>query len=198
MVSNETNMSRKRTPKKRSAGPLDQNALRDLALSYVARFSTSAAKLEAYLARKIRERGVVDGEDLDPRAIVERLVELKYVDDEVYARARSGSLMRRGYGARRIEESLRHSGISQELRDNIAPSEFAKREAAIRLARKRGFGPFAKLPVDQARREKQIAAMARAGHEFASARFVVEANGEAALDQWLADAADEEEDKTPW
>lgn len=186
-------------PKRKPARPLDQTALRDLALSYAARFSTSAAKLEGYLVRKIRERGVADGEELDPRAIVERLVELRYVDDEAYARARSGSLMRRGYGARRVEETLRHSGISEELRQEVAPGEYAAREAAVRLAQKRGFGPFAKLPVDQARQEKQIAAMARAGHGFATARFIVEAGSEEQLVGWLAEAADEEEGReTGW
>ncbi|NVE95677.1 RecX family transcriptional regulator [Altererythrobacter sp. JGD-16] len=197
MVSDETNMRSTRKRQRRVAKPLDQTRLRDLALSYAARYATSAAKLESYLQRKIRERGVAEGEELNPRAIVERLVELNYVDDEAYARARSGSLMRRGYGARRVEETLRHSGISQELREEIAPGEYAKREAAIRLAQKRGFGPYAKLAVDPARREKQIAAMARAGHDFGSARFIVEAAREEELDQWLAEAADEE-DNTSW
>ncbi|XUU61125.1 regulatory protein RecX [Erythrobacter sp. HA6-11] len=190
-------MRSKRKRQRRVAKPLDQTRLRDLALSYAARYATSAAKLESYLQRKIRERGVAEGEELEPRAIVERLVELKYVDDEAYALARSGSLMRRGYGARRVEETLRHSGISQELREEIAPSDYARREAAIRLAQKRGFGPYAKLAVDPARREKQIAAMARAGHDFASARFIVEASREEELDQWLIEAADEEDD-TSW
>ena len=54
----------KRTPK-----PLDSVRLNDLALHYVARFATSAAKLEAYLARKLRERGW-DGEGEAPVAAV--------------------------------------------------------------------------------------------------------------------------------
>lgn len=199
MVSGETNSGGSRRPRKRKARPLDQTALRDLALSYAARFATSAAKLEAYLLRKIRERGVAEDAGLDVRAVVDRLVELKYVDDEAYARARSGSLLRRGYGARRVEETLRHSGIAAELRDDMAPSEYAQREAAIRLAQKRGFGPFAKLPVDPDKREKQIAAMARAGHGFAAARFVVEASDQEQLDDWLLEAADLDEDtKGQW
>lgn len=185
-----------RRPRK-SPRPLDQTGLRDLALSYAARFATSAAKLEAYLARKIRERGIADGEELDVRAIVERLVELRYVDDEAYARARSGSLMRRGYGARRVEQTLRNDGIGDDLRSDIAPSDYAKREAAIRMAQKRGFGAFAKSAVDPAKKEKQIAAMARAGHDFTTARFVVETDREEQLDEWLAEAADEE-DGQPW
>jgi len=194
MVSDETKMRQNRGRKRRTVRPLDQTGLRDLALSYAARYATSAAKLQAYLARKIRERGAAEGEELDPQAIVERLVELKYVDDEAYARARSSSLLRRGYGARRVEENLRQAGIASDLREDIAPNAYLAREAAVRLAQKRGFGPFAKLTVDDARRQKQIAAMARAGHDFAAARFVVEATSEEQLTQWLAEAADEQED----
>ena len=43
--------------RKRVAKPLDEARLRDLALAYVARFSTSSAKLATYLKRKLRERG---------------------------------------------------------------------------------------------------------------------------------------------
>ena len=41
----------------RAPKPLDAPRLEELALAYVARFATSAAKLETYLRRKLRERG---------------------------------------------------------------------------------------------------------------------------------------------
>ena len=41
--------------KPRSSRPLDKARLEELALAYVARFATSAARLESYLARKLRE-----------------------------------------------------------------------------------------------------------------------------------------------
>ena len=75
-------MSRKR----RNLSPLDQTELRDLALSYVARFSTTRAKLVSYLHRKVRERGVKeDAGELDIATIADRLVELRYIDDGAYA-----------------------------------------------------------------------------------------------------------------
>ena len=43
--------------KPRPKPPLDEARLQEMALAYVARFATSAARLEAYLARKLRERG---------------------------------------------------------------------------------------------------------------------------------------------
>ena len=42
---------------RRPAKPLDPARLEEMALAYVARFSTSAAKFERYLTRKLREKG---------------------------------------------------------------------------------------------------------------------------------------------
>ncbi len=191
MVGNETVLRQpKRKPK-----PLDRTTLNDLALSYVARFSTSGARLEAYLARKIRERGVAEGEtQLDPRAVVERLMELNYVDDEAYARARAGGLLRKGYGGRRVEQALRAAGIDDGVRESVSPGEGRSRRAALTLARKRGFGPFGSEVPDRAKREKQIAAMIRAGHGFDAARRLVEAASVEQAEEWVDEAAGEGDD----
>ncbi len=190
MVSKETvNRRKKRQPR-----PLDEGGLQDLALAYAARFATSGAKLEAYLARKIRERGVAEGvESLDPQAVVARLVELKYVDDEAYARAKASGLLRRGYGGRRVEQALRAAGIPETLRAEAAPEEVQSRRAAVSLARKRGFGPFGVQAPDRAQREKQIAAMIRAGHGFDAARAIIDAPSIEQAELWLAEAEEESE-----
>lgn len=189
MVSKQTGLSRRRNKRK----PLDQVALRDLALAYVARFATSAAKLEDYLTRKIRERGVAEeGGELDPKAIVERLVELGYIDDLSYARSKREALLRKGYGARRVEQSLRAAGIAENVREDATPSEFEARRAAHALARKRRFGPFGDFAGDPAKREKQIAAMVRAGHGFDAARALIDARSVEEAEEWVDEAFDEE------
>jgi len=184
--------------------PLDESGLRDLALSYVARFATSGAKLEAYLARKIRERGVAEDADgrevsIDVPALVERLIELGYVDDAAYARAKSRDLLARGMGARRVDQALYAAGIEEGVRSENAPGEAEARRSAILLAKKRRFGPFARDKVggggqdnelDRKLREKQIAAMLRAGHGFDAARKVVETRSEDELDEWLDEATE--------
>ncbi|BDI60225.1 regulatory protein RecX [Qipengyuania nanhaisediminis] len=191
-----------RTPKKKR--PLDETALRDLALSYVARFATTGAKLEQYLARKLRERGVA--EDADGRAItpditglVTRFVELGYIDDAAYARSRSRDLTARGYGARRVERALWAAGVEEEVRQDSAPGEAASRRAAAMLAQKRRFGPYAidrgeELGRDERhkRREKQVAAMLRAGHLYEHVRFILDAEEPADIDEWLIEAEDDE------
>ncbi len=171
--------------------PLDSERLEEMALAYVARFATSAARLERYLKRKLRERGWDGAREPDLAALVGRYAELGYVDDEAYARARSCSLLRRGYGPRRVRQALGEAGIGEELREAIRPGERAERRAALALARKRGFGPFAAEPPDRARREKQLAAMLRAGHTLDSAREMVDAASEEAAEQWAAECDDE-------
>jgi regulatory protein len=60
------------------------------------------------------------------------------------------------------------------------------------MVRKRRFGPFGKVEPDRMVREKQIAALLRAGHRLDSARELVNARDEAAAHEW-AGQDDEEE-----
>jgi len=188
-------MASDRQAKKRArpkAKPLDATRLEELALTYVARFATSAARLERYLVRKLRERGWNDEGEPAVRTLVERYVSLGYVDDAAFARARTGSLLRRGYGPRRVRQALGEAGIGEDVREESRPSEAAERRAALALARKRGFGPFGREALDRDRRQKQIAAMLRAGHRLDSARQMVDAASEQAAEQWAAEADEDE------
>ncbi|RPF71075.1 RecX family transcriptional regulator [Aurantiacibacter spongiae] len=186
--------SRPRETKRRQRKPLDAAKLDELALAYVARFATSARKLEQYLVRKLRERGWEGREEGEPEpdvgALVARYVERGYVDDEVYARAKAGDLLRRGYGGRRVRQALGQAGIAEEIGEKFAPGERAAREAALHLARRRRFGPFGAETPERDVREKQIAAMLRAGHSFESARELVEAPSEQAAREWVREAGD--------
>ncbi len=181
--------------KRRTPKPLDRVRIEELALAYVARFATSAGKLEAYLHRKLRERGW-DGEgDPDIEALVARFVEKSYVDDAVYGRAKAQGLLARGYGARRVDQALKAADIGEGLRAELGPDESERREAAVAFARRRRFGPFdAAEPRDvDARhklREKRLAAMLRAGHDFDAARRVLDAATIEELEQWVAEARD--------
>ena len=63
-------------------------------------------------------------------------------------------------------------------------------KAASVMARKRRFGPYYTGELERDRREKQVAAMLRAGHTFDHARFVIDAASEQAIEEWLAEARD--------
>ena len=161
---------------KRPPPPLDDDALRELALRYVGRFATSRGKLLAYLARKLRERGWGGEAPADPEALVARFADLGYVDDSGFALMKSASLGRRGFGARRISETLRAAGIEEADRGAAdAQAQTDRWAAADRFARRKRLGPYAIVAPDPKQREKAIAAFLRAGHDYAIARRWVDA-----------------------
>ena len=177
---------------KRPPKPIDSARLEELALAYVARFATSRAKLEGYLARKLRERGWAGEGEPGIAALAARFVAAGYVDDAAFARAKAGSLLRRGYGQRRIDEALGAAGIGEDVRAGLLAGAGARRPAALALARKRRFGPYGMAPLDRPAREKQIAAMLRAGHGLDSARELVDAASVEAAEDWAAQGAEDD------
>jgi len=175
-VAQKWRMARYNPQNKRSG--LNQQSLRDLALTYVGRFATTRVRLIRYLERKLRERGW-EGEDApDVEALTESFVELGYIDDSAYARMKGASMERRGLGARRIMATLQADGVAEGDRTEAqAQARDGRWETAEILARKKRIGPYALNDAachDPKLREKQIAAFIRAGHDFATARAWVE------------------------
>lgn len=177
--------------------PLTSAKLEEMALAYVARFATSAGKLEAYLARKLQERGW-DGEGSGQAAIaavIARFNDLGYIDDAGFARMRSGNLLRRGYGARRISQDLNAAGIDETIRAEVSPDEGAARRAVLALARRKGLGPFTRGlgegdRLDPALREKQMASLLRAGHAMGVARALLAQTSPEEAEGWAAEAGE--------
>ncbi|WEK41736.1 MAG: RecX family transcriptional regulator [Candidatus Sphingomonas colombiensis] len=160
--------SERRPPRPLNAATLDQ-----LALRYVERFATTRGKLADYLRRKIRERGW-EGDLIEPAAVAERMATLGYVDDRGFAEMRAAALARRGYGGRRVADALRAAHVS-ESDAAIAMEPAAERsiDVALAFARRRRFGPWGRTAPDDRLRERQVAAMVRAGHSPALARRIV-------------------------
>ena len=158
---------------RRAPPPLNEATLQELALRYVGKYATTRAKLRSYLARKLRERGWDGGGEPGLEALADRFAELGYIDDSAYALGQSRSLAARGYGKRRLDEKLRVAGVEEE--DGTAARDFARQEqvaAALRFAERRRIGPFALTLPDRPQREKWMAAMIRAGHDFSLSQAI--------------------------
>ena len=158
---------------RRAPSPLSEAALQELALRYVGKYATTRAKLRSYLARKLRERGWDGGRKPDLEALANRFAELGYIDDAAFALGQSRSLSARGYGKRRVADRLRQAGVADD--DSAEAFRTADGEAiasALRYAERRRLGPFATLAGDRIQREKWIASMVRAGHNFSLAREI--------------------------
>ncbi|MCC2602952.1 regulatory protein RecX [Sphingopyxis yananensis] len=184
-------MNHERTPTDRTKRPLNAAKLDELALAYVARYATSSGKLARYLSRKVAESKWIDDQSPEEaiQTAVNRMEEMRYLDDGQYARMRGGAMMRRGLGPARVRAQLRFDGISaenseealDELRgDGGSDDDWGQAgadgatQAAIRFAQRRRFGPFAATATeDRAVREKQVAAFIRAGHAMNLARRIL-------------------------
>jgi regulatory protein len=175
---------------RRPAGPPpDEAALREAALSHLARFAATEAGLVRVLDRRIarwaraaeaegRERddiaAAVAAARAAARAIAARLVQAGAVDDAAFAAARASRLARAGRSARAIAAHLAAKGVAPEVAAAALPEgEEAELLAALRLLRRKRLGPFAATPPDAEARRRTLGLLARAGFEAAVARRAV-------------------------
>lgn len=174
-VSQKRGGSRQEEGRRRALTPLDPARLEELALRYVSRFATTQAKLQAYLKRKLRERGWEGQAEPDLERLSGRFVEFGYINDAAFARAKATALIGRGYGSGRVRQALTIAGVSVE--DSTEAREVADDgavDSALRFARRRRLGPFAAERLDPAAKQKALAAMLRAGHSFRLAKLVLD------------------------
>jgi regulatory protein len=155
-------MSRRSTPRT-PPPPLDATSLRALALFYVGRYATTTTRLRRYLQTRLRTRGWQGAVPPALDALIAQIVKLGYVDDRAFGETRARGLASKGYGARRVAQDLRASGISaDDITEITAASDAAA--AAQRYAQRRRFGRWDPQPADPLRARRQFAAMVRAGH----------------------------------
>jgi regulatory protein len=172
-------MSRRSAPRT-PPPPLDPASLRALALFYVGRYATTTARLRRYLTTRLRVRGWAGDTPPALDALIAQIAALGYVNDRAFGEARARGLASKGYGARRVAQDLRASGIApDDIADITATSDAAA--AAERYAQRRRFGRWDSAPADPLRTRKQFAAMVRAGHAPSAIRTA------------LGPAADDEE-----
>ena len=170
----------RRPPKKATAKHLE-----NVALWYLQRFAASADSLRRVLLRRVdksarahdtdREEGAAFVED-----IVARFRASGLLDDRVYAEGRARSLHRRGLSVRGIRARLRAKGVGIEdieaalaaLREDTPQPDLA---AAIAYAGRRRIGPYRRSGDREAMRERDLAALARQGFDYDTARRVIEA-----------------------
>jgi regulatory protein len=160
------------------------------ALRYLERYASSAENLRRVLMRRI-ERAVrlemIERAEGRARvaAVVERLIERRLIDDAAYADGRARSLSRQGRSRARIGRALAAKGVEAEAIDaaltNLANEGETDFAAAVRFAKRRKLGPFRTRRERKERRDRDLAALGRAGFSYEVARRVVDADDVEAL-----------------
>jgi regulatory protein len=154
--------------------------LQRAALAYLERYASSAENLRRVLRRKVDKRCRLRGEDpaefhdmIDE--VVAKSLRSGLIDDTRYAEARVASLRRRGGSARAIQAKLSAKGVDRAAIAAAGESQGGLLFIAfLALQRRRKLGPF--RPGERAPyRDKDLAAMARAGFRFDIARGIIDA-----------------------
>lgn len=182
-----------RPGQRRKRGPLTKAYLERAALHYLERYASSVDGLRRVLMRRVdkaaREERC-DPEEAKPwvEEVVSRFAASGLVDDRSFAEGRTASLRRRGESARRIALKLREKGIDGDLIDAVLEeedgpdSQAAEFAAACRFARRRRLGPMRDGTEREERRDRDMAALARAGFSLDVARRVLDLDDPDALD----------------
>lgn len=160
---------------------ITQERLFNRAVHYLERYASSVEGVRAVLQRGLL-RAAQRGEVVPPEAqawieaVVERLQKLGYVDDKKFAEVKARALRNRGASSFKIRQTLAQKGVETELVEEALDSEDVADDwqAALTFARKRRLGVFATGNRDE-RRQKDMAALARAGFSMAIARKIIEA-----------------------
>jgi regulatory protein len=128
------------------------------------------------ISRKAREK-FEDISDAQVKALADSAVkfglENRALDDTAFAEISARSGLRSGRSRRAIAQKLTQKGVARSTVE-AAVADTDDFYAAAVLARKRAFGPFRKVVMDNSRRAKELAAFARAGFGFDIGRKIVE------------------------
>lgn len=182
-----------RPPRPPAAKPADRPVrrvtpqyLENAALHYLERFASSTANLRSVLMRKVKRSAQAHGTDPEEGAgwvddLLARYVRSGLLNDETYARMRTESLHRRGASTRAIAQKLAAKGIDRDeadkaldsLREDVGPE--VDLTAALALAKRRRLGVYRLPDARAAHRDKDMAALGRAGFGYDIARRVVDA-----------------------
>lgn len=167
----------------RAPRPITPTYLQRAAMHYLHRYAASSSQLQRVLERKVerscRHHGGEPSEFSGMVAdAVAACVRSGLVDDRRFAEARAQSLRRKGRSARAVSAGLAAKGVPREIAEAALPDSDEDELAAARIAaRRKRLGPWSR-PGQEQDRQKQLAALARAGFSMKIARAVIDGAGE--------------------
>jgi regulatory protein len=181
---------------KRTARPITAKYLQNAATFYLERYPSTAEGLRRVLNRrvakaKMAEAPIIDNVKQTIDAIVAKFVDAGVIDDQAFAQTKARALHRRGSSNRVTRQKLKVAGVDGDTLDQAMAgldqeldTDPRQREwqAAVALARRRRLGPFRQKD-RKARRNRDLAAMARGGFDYQLAKKVIDAPDPDSLDE---------------
>ena len=157
--------------------------LRDLAYSYLEKYSPSKQQLKVYLLKKYltKIKGTKSKKEVTSiiDEIISNLEKNKILNDEMYSDSKARMFLRRGYSLNKINQSLRSKGIdSKFIKKSIEKIKEDKIEpdfvSAIKICKKRRIGPLRPEANRKLFYKKDMGILARGGFSFDLSKRVLD------------------------
>ena len=149
--------------------------LKDLAYSYLEKYSPSKQQLKIYLLKKYltKIKGTKSKREVSSiiDEILKNLEQNKIINDELYSDSKARMFLRRGYSLNKIHQSLMNKGIDNKyIKKSIDKIKEDKIEpdfvSALRLCKKRRIGPLRPEANRELYYKKDMGILARGGFSF--------------------------------
>ena len=157
--------------------------LKDLAYSYLEKYSPSKQQLKVFLLKKYLTKIKGTKSKKEVTAIIDEIVlnleKSKLLNDEMYSDSKARMFLRRGYSLNKINQSLRNKGIEDKFvrqsiekikEDQIEP-DFV---SALKLCKRRRIGPIRPESNRELFYKKDMGILARGGFSFDLSKRVLE------------------------
>ena len=157
--------------------------LKDLAYSYLEKYSPSKQQLKVYLLKKYLTKIKGSKSKKEVTSIIDKIIlnleSNKFLNDEMYSDSKARMFLRRGYSLNKINQSLRNKGIEDKFvrqsiekikEDQIEP-DFV---SALKLCKRRRIGPIRPESNRELFYKKDMGILARGGFSFDLSKRVLE------------------------
>ena len=157
--------------------------LRDLAYSYLEKYSPSKQQLKVFLLKKYltKIKGTKSKKEVSSiiDEIVVNLEKNKILNDEMYSDSKARIFLRRGYSLNKINQSLRGKGIEEKfiklsidkIKENQIEPDFV---SALKLCKRRRIGPLRPKTNRELFYKKDMGILARGGFNFELSKRVLD------------------------
>ena len=157
--------------------------LKDLAYSYLEKYSPSKQQLKVFLLKKYltKIRGTKSKKEVTAiiDEIVSNLEKNKILNDEMYSDSKARMFLKRGYSLNKINQSLRSKGIDdkyvkqsiEKIKEDQIEPDFV---SALKLCKRRRIGPLRPESNRELFYKKDMGILARGGFSFDLSKRVLD------------------------
>jgi regulatory protein len=157
--------------------------LRDLAYSYLEKYSPSKQQLKVHLLKKYLTKIKGTKSKKEVTAIIDEIIlgleKNKILNDELYSDSKARMFLRRGYSLNKINQSLRNKGIENKyIKQSIDKIKEDEMEpdfvSALKLCKRRRIGPSRPDANRELFYKKDMGILARSGFSYELSKRVLD------------------------